>query len=76
MDEILIRLSKSEALVLFEWLSRTETQNRPASFVDGAEQRVMWDLTAMLERQLQEPLSTRYDELLTLARAAVRDEAE
>jgi hypothetical protein len=68
-----LTLTNDEALVLFEWLTRTSDNDAPAPFVDRAEQRVLWDLLAMLERVLVGPLSPEYDKLLTAARAALHD---
>lgn len=67
-----VGFSDDEALVLFEWLSR---QNEPANlgFQDQAEERVLWDLLAQLEKALVAPLLPDYRERLANARAAVRD---
>jgi hypothetical protein len=69
---IRVELSAAEALVLFEWVARFN-KTRRADFEDGAEERVLWDLEAMLEAVLVEPLASTYDDLLALARAQVRD---
>jgi hypothetical protein len=57
-DEVVVRLSRDEALVLFEWLSRTdEATNDFGDLVeDQAEQRALWNLTSFLEGVLVEPL--------------------
>ncbi|TQJ21942.1 hypothetical protein FBZ33_2175 [Micromonospora sp. A202] len=75
-DEMVLRLNRDEALVLFEWLYRTdETTNDFADLVeDQAEQRVLWNLTCLLERELVEPFSPQYAELVEQARARLRDE--
>lgn len=50
-DQICVQLSKSEALVLFEWLARTDNeQSIPAK--NEAEQKVLWILEGQLEKQL------------------------
>lgn len=73
--KVLLELSKDEALVLFEWLHRfNEAEDK--RFEDQAEQRVLWNLEAMLESALVEPFDAKYDELLTAARARVRDDDE
>ena len=41
---------------------------------DQAEQRVLWDMSACLERILVEPFDGNYQQLVSDARAAVRDE--
>lgn len=72
-DEISISLSRDQALVLFEWLARTGAGERPAAFDDRAEQRVLWDLEATLEKHLAEPFRSDYRDLLEAARGRVRD---
>ena len=70
----LIRLARifSEALVLFEWLVRFN-QIEGTPFEDPAEERVLFDLEARLERMLTEPLASDYRQLVEHARARVRD---
>ena len=70
---VIIELTVSEALVLFEYISRCHEQ-KSLVFEDQAEQRVMWNLEGILESALAEPFRPDYDELLEVARAAVRDE--
>jgi hypothetical protein len=73
--KITLELSGDEALVFLAWLRRFN-QAEPKSFEDQAEQRVLWDLEAMLESELTEPFDAKYGELLAAARARVRDPAE
>ncbi|MEH1102116.1 hypothetical protein [Micromonospora sp. CPCC 205561] len=75
-DEVVLRLTRDEALVLFEWLYRTDaaTDDFADLVEDQAEQRVLWNLTCLLERELVEPFSPRYTELVERARARLRDE--
>lgn len=70
--KISVELSRAEALVLFEWVARFN-KTRRSDFEDQAEERVLWDLEAMLEAVLVEPLESKYDDLLASARAKVRD---
>ena len=56
--DITLRLSGDEALVLFEWL--TSFNAGEPRFDDQAEQRVLWDLEAGLERHLVSPLREDY----------------
>ena len=71
-EKIRLELSREEALVFFAWLTRfNKAEGTP--FEDQAEQRVLWDIEAMLESILVEPLDSRYDELLAQARTKVRD---
>lgn len=73
-DTVNLPLTNAEALVLFEWLCRSSQGESPAPFVDQSEQRVLWDIEAMLESVLLAPLSADYDLQLAAARAAVRGE--
>ncbi|XOV93191.1 MAG: hypothetical protein ACFHWX_00485 [Bacteroidota bacterium] len=68
-----VKLTNDEALVLFDFLSRISKNEPEGLFEDQSEQRVLWNLEAELERQLNEPLSSDYNELLSTARQNVRD---
>ena len=57
------------ALVLYDWLTRCNQQDG----VDQAEDRVLFDLEAMLEKTLVAPLQSNYAALVSRARAHVRD---
>jgi hypothetical protein len=70
--EVFVRLSQAEALVLFEFCSRF-TQQGSLTIEDKAESRVLWDLTAVLERMLAEALLPEYAERLMEAREKLRD---
>lgn len=74
-NKINIELTRSEALVLFEYLRRCDDDGK-YSFVDQAEQRVTWDLECMLEKQLSEIFDPNYRELLRSAWEAIRDPIE
>lgn len=67
-----LHLTADEAIVLFEWLARFHGSG-DASFQDQAEQRALWNLECMLERDLVAPLRDDYDELLAAARDRLRD---
>lgn len=71
-NPILVELTADEALVLFEWLARG---NRSQKFdvEDQAEQRVLFDLEARLEKTLAAPFDPDYVNLLRDARTRVRD---
>ncbi|MFK7739921.1 MAG: hypothetical protein AB8H80_06320 [Planctomycetota bacterium] len=71
---IQVQLESDEALVLFEFLRRFCDSDR-LSVEDQAEERVLWDLLAMLEQQC--PPSGgggEYGDRLAAARSAVRDQ--
>ena len=75
-DVVFIDLSRDEALVLFEWISRfNELENRHLE--DQAEERVLWNIEADLEQLLFIQLTaSNFDELLKKARDRVRDPEE
>lgn len=73
MDEkVTITLTRNEAIVLFEFLSRF-TEQQQLDIRDQAEQRVLWDILAGLESALPEPLAHDYDQHLQRARESIRD---
>jgi len=72
-EKVNIELSNSEALILFEFLSRFR-DNEKLEIVDQAEERVLWDILSDLETKLTDPLKPNYLELLEKARNEVRDE--
>ena len=71
-DLVRIELTGDEALVLFDFLERFSESNK-LELEDQAEQRVLWDLTCILERELAQPFAANYVELLSQARDRVRD---
>ena len=73
-DEVILKLTKAEALVLFEFCSRFSDQDT-LSIVDQAEARALWDLAALLETVLLEPFLMDYREILDRAREQLRDKA-
>ena len=72
-ENLHIQLTKSEALVLFDLLTRLNQKHLSDIFEDQAEQRVLWDLEATLEKQLAAPLQTNYLDILNKAREDIRD---
>lgn len=72
---VAVELSLDQAFVLFDWLSRFNNDDS-VEFDDQAEQRVLWDIEATLEKTLVEPLQDDYKTRLEQARAAVRDREE
>lgn len=69
-DRVKLELSRSQAIVLFEWLSRSEEVRQVS---DPAEQRVLWLVEGQLEMALVEPLRPDYLELVEAARRAVNE---
>ncbi len=74
LENIELPLTPDEALVLFAWLGRFN--NSDHEFEDQAEQRVLWNLEAMLESELVEPFRSDYLELVAAARGRVRDSTD
>ncbi|MFC1542614.1 hypothetical protein ACFL4M_01865 [Pseudomonadota bacterium] len=66
LSNVEMSLSKDEAIVLFEFLSRfsdTET----LKIEHQSEERVLWMLTCLLEKELVEPFERNYSEILSQA---------
>jgi len=73
--EVHLRLTPDEALVLFEFLSRYgDTDDLRVE--DQAEQRALWNLCCVLEKELREPFDPDYVKLVQSARDRLRDTAE
>ncbi|MEO0965283.1 MAG: hypothetical protein AAFY08_09205 [Planctomycetota bacterium] len=70
---ISLSLSREEALVFFEWLSRTDN-DEDLDFDHSSEQAVLWLLHAQLESTLTEPFDADYAELVDQARRRVKAE--
>ncbi len=75
-NKVNIELTKEEAIVLFEYLGRFNENDNLEKFEDQAEQRVLWDIECILEKELSEPFRADYQEIVKKAREAVRDEKE
>jgi hypothetical protein len=68
-DEICVRFSRAEALVLFEWLARVDdAQALPIGH--PAEQKALWVLEGQLEKQVP-VFSPNYGQLVEEARVMV-----
>jgi len=72
-QKINIELTKNEAIVLFEFLARFNEKDNKDTFEDQAEQRVLWDIECVLEKQLSEPFRADYQEIVKKARELIRD---
>ena len=70
-----IVLSRDEALVLFELLSRFGDVDK-VEIEHQAEQRALWNLCCLLERSLVEPLLPDYRDRLDASRRRLRDDVE
>ncbi len=71
-EEIQINLSKDEAIILFEFLSRFSNEEI-LEIADQSEARVLWNILCDLEKDLVEPFSEKYVEILKKAREKIRD---
>jgi len=72
--DVTLNLSDDEALVLFEWLSRFNEKEYQSLFKDQAEQRVLYDLEAVLEKVIVESFDSDYSKSLSKARENIRDD--
>jgi hypothetical protein len=68
-EDVQLSLSADEALVLFDWLHRMEDQDGLHGTVeDNGELVALWNLSALLERELVEPLQADYRVQVAAAR--------
>ncbi len=74
-NDIEIKLTRDEALVLFEFLSRFD-ESQMLKIADQSEERALWNLHGVLQKQLVEPFNSDYKELLNVARNRLRDQAD
>ena len=69
-----IELTRAEALVIFDWLSRHEdTGTTPG---DPAEKQALWNLNAVLERTLVEPFQADYNDIVQAARTQLANDSD
>jgi len=73
-QKVNIELSKDEAIVFFEFLGRINEIENNSMIEYQSEQRVLWDIECILEKNLSEPFRKDYSEILKKARENVRDE--
>ena len=71
-EKIQINLNKDEAIVLFEFLSRFSNKDK-LEIADQSEARVLWNILYDLEKNLVEPFSEKYTEILEESREKIRD---
>jgi hypothetical protein len=72
-NEITIKLTKDESLVLFEFLSRFNQTDNTNIFEDQAEQKTLWAIEGQLEKILVEPFKPDYLDIIKEARNRLRD---
>ena len=74
-DQILnLKITKDESLVLFDFLSRFNQSEHKEIFEDQAEQKTLWIIEGQLEKQLAEPFTPDYKDIINEARKQIRDE--
>jgi hypothetical protein len=71
---IAITFSEEEALVLLEWLHNFNEEEHSTLFQDQAEQRVLWDIEAELEKVVSVTFDSNYQDILSKARQKIRDD--
>ncbi|MGJ8716608.1 MAG: hypothetical protein ACSHXG_16030 [Maribacter stanieri] len=71
-----IQLTKDEEIVLFEFFGRFNENNDSERFEYQAEERVLWNIKCILEKELSEPFLADYQEIVRKVRKNVRDEKE
>jgi hypothetical protein len=69
-----LSLTNDEALVLFDLLHRCEDDKRVAQPQHQGEQIALWNLSAVLERVLTEPLEPDYQRRVAEARTRLTGE--
>lgn len=74
-DDVVLQLSSDAALVLLVLVGRLN-ESETMSFEDQAEQRVLWDLEADLERAISAVTSGDFQAQVQAARDSVRDAEE
>ncbi|MFN8194708.1 MAG: hypothetical protein U0R80_10555 [Nocardioidaceae bacterium] len=67
--DVTITLTSDEALVLFDLLHRWEDASLVSAPQHKGEQVALWNLSALLERELREPFDAHYGRLVEAARA-------
>jgi len=73
-NDVTLRLTVDEALVLFDWLHRCEDEGEVVQPVHDGERTALFSLSALLERELVEPLQRNYSELVDQARIRLAGE--
>ena len=66
-----IQFSRAEALVFYEWLVRFTSEERPHHFNHGAEEQILFNFEACLEKILVEQFEENYSELIRIYQESV-----
>ena len=73
--QVQLSLTSDEALVLHEFLQRF-SESGALRLEDQSEERALWNLCCLLEKELLEPLSASYLQALEAARNRLRDSSQ
>ncbi len=74
-QNLTVTLTQDEALVLYDFLQRFSTSGS-TTLEDQAEERALWNLCCLLEREMIKPFSDNYSKSLEVARDNLRDPPE
>lgn len=74
-DEVILALTKKEAIILLEWLSRFNEKELDL-FQDQAEKKVSWNMEASLEQVISETFDSNYTKILSEAWEKIKDGIE
>ncbi len=74
-QNLTVTLTQDEAFVLYDFLQRFSTSGS-TTLEDQAEERALWNLCCLLEREMIEPYSDYYSKSLEEARDNLRDPPE
>ena len=75
MEQPLKTLTKDDLVVLFEWLSKSD-ENEKISFTDLSELVVLHKIHASLEKELKEPFDSDYTDIFSSARNSIKKDFE
>ncbi|HQZ25368.1 MAG TPA: hypothetical protein PLD18_08720 [Flavobacterium sp.] len=71
--KINIKITKNEALVLFDFLSRLNQNDNIDFFEDKAEKILLWNIEAELEKELEDIFDSNYKLILEKARREIHN---
>ncbi|MBA3237671.1 MAG: hypothetical protein H0T62_04880 [Parachlamydiaceae bacterium] len=72
-NSVCLKLSNDETIILFDWLSRFNECDHASLFQDQAEERILFDMEAILEKCMNEIFDSDYKQQLLEAREKIRD---
>ena len=70
---ISLELNREEALVFFEFICRFNEIEDNKFILDKSEKIVLWNLESLLEKELSEPFSDNYKEIVQKAREKIKE---